>query len=491
VTREALGGLGFEYIRDLCTSIANATESAKRADPTARVYRGVDLAYSVERELYFSLVNNLDLQRAYEQQARGLSPGALRVAHQLEREVVLQLLPAVEAEWMTPSNAAGVWQAVREARNAVGRERRRRYLARRSDLRTRSIVFIVHHRKFLRFLEPVLRCLDPADVAIAWTGDDLTEQAGALGLSAVEVFEEVGRGRLPPSLVGANSPWAYDSLARLFAVGEPRTLVVIEGNNPWDEVASRFARQTGSRCFCLQHGWSPFVHTGFRNMSFTSMLVWGQGFAELLAPFNLDESFTVTGNPMFGVMHPREAPGLSRGDPGPCVAFFLQPPSPFLSPDRVDDLYLLAAEFARRFPDARILVREHPSAPIPREIRARLLGSPQIALAPPHEVPLTDVLEQADVSLSIYSTTILESIAALKPPVIYNATSFPHYSPDVNAAGAGIEVSTREAALEALGRLVTDPAYRASFEPAMRAFRTRFFSDEVDPAARIATIVSG
>lgn len=484
--QSVVSDLGFRFVLDLSDAVGRTTCELRARDPVAFVHRDADLVYAVERELYFSLVNNPRLQTGYEVAARGGAPIPVTVANQLECEVVRRLLPFAHVEHSAGAVRSGVRREVQEVRNALGRLRRRRLLAGRVDIRGRSAVFLLHHPKFLRFLEPVLRHLDSSDVLVVWTSHDLVQHAGGLGLTAVSVFEEKGREPLPEYLAGANAPWAYDSLARVFAVVEPRTVVVLEGNNPWDEVASRLARATGMRSLCIQHGWSPLVHTGFRNMSFSSMLVWGAGFADLLAPYNPEQRFTVSGNPMFGASQPAQAE-----DRGPCVAFFLQTVSPLLSPRHVEDLYALVEELARRRPDVRILVREHPGAPISADVAARLLASPRVTLVPAEQVPLQDVLREADATLSIYSTTILESVAALTPPVVYNTTSLPRYSPDVAGAGAGVEVTGREEALQVLDRLLSDAGYRRSFEPAMQAFRSRFFSDEADPAARIAALISG
>ena len=56
-------------------------------------------------------------------------------------------------------------------------------------------------------------------------------------------------------------------------------------------------------CLCIQQGWSPIVHNGFRNMSFSAMLTWGEGFAELLRPHNPAQRFVVTGSPVFDRRH--------------------------------------------------------------------------------------------------------------------------------------------------------------------------------------------
>src|SRR5207245_2731811 len=58
----------------------------------------------------------------------------------------------------------------------------------------------------------------------------------------------------------------------------PACLVVVEGNAPQDETINQACAQLGIPTVCVQQGWSPVLHNGFRNMSYTRMTVWGQGF---------------------------------------------------------------------------------------------------------------------------------------------------------------------------------------------------------------------
>ena len=51
------------------------------------------------------------------------------------------------------------------------------------------------------------------------------------------------------------------TLAALQAL-RPASVVVVEGNAPLDVVTAEACRVLGIPCFCVQQGWSPYVHTG-------------------------------------------------------------------------------------------------------------------------------------------------------------------------------------------------------------------------------------
>jgi hypothetical protein len=472
--------LGFDFTLDLCAAIGLTTSESKLSDSGAFDYRGVDLAYAIERELYIELVNNASVRASYDAARAGAASTVATVGRPVESEVVRRLIPGgAVAISFPPSRARRIGRSLRDSlvRRGGGAT------STASVSATGPILVLLHHPKFLDFVQPVLDRLDPANVVIASTHAGV----GEIHLSLRRPVAPV-----PAALRGMHSPPAYDTSRALLTRLRPRTVLAIEGNHPWDEAVNRAARDLGLPCFCLQHGWSPIVHSGFRNMSFSELFVWGEGFAELLRPFNPDQRFTATGNPALAGTTSADAKrqlALVAQD-RKLVAFFLQSTSQLISADQIASFQTLISEFVDRFPDAHALVREHPSAPLGEAERATLLATPGVTLIPPVEFPLRDVLAACRSTVSMYSTTILESIAMLVPPVVFNATSLPRYSPDVEAEGAGIEDRTRADVLETLDRLLHDDAYHASFRPALERFRGRFFASEVaDPAGRIATVL--
>ena len=165
------------------------------------------------------------------------------------------------------------------------------------------------------------------------------------------------------------------------------------------------------------------------------------------------------------------------------VCFFMQGVSRLISKAHRDEFLRLVTLVAAEFPDIPVLVREHPSYALTIDEQADLARFPNIRMTPPKECAMAEVLGMSRVAVSIYSTTILESIAGGVLPLIFNMTSLPAYCPDVHAAGAGLEVKTLEAAVHAIRRIVTDESYARQFAPAMEQFRQRYFSRDRRRAA--------
>jgi hypothetical protein len=199
----------------------------------------------------------------------------------------------------------------------------------------------------------------------------------------------------------------------------------------------------------LQQGWSPQVHAGFHNLPFDVMVVWGEGFADALRPVNPGVRFEVAGN------HALAADAPSQGD---AVGVFLQSTSHLIAPEHLEQLVGLAAQLADELP--RVFVREHPSSPVPEELRAKL---GRVVFADAADVGLTQLLARCRTTLSIYSTTLYESVAAGAVPVSFNPTSLPSLEPSIAAWSVGFEVSEPDAARDAVLHGHIDDSARQSF----------------------------
>ncbi|HKQ45304.1 MAG TPA: hypothetical protein VJS47_07915 [Rhizomicrobium sp.] len=258
-----------------------------------------------------------------------------------------------------------------------------------------------------------------------------------------------------------------------------RLVVVPEGNSPEDEILARVAERRGIASACIQQGWSPIRHPGFCNLNYSEMLVWGDGFADLLAAANPRQRFASTGN--FHLAADMPASGTD-------ILFLFQGFDDWLGGRAgAEAMLTLVERTAAALPEISVFVRPHPVAPFCAEVSNRLLRNPNVRIETPADVPLAQALAKVRVSVSAYSTTILESIAAGVVPVIFNTVGLPHYWPDVAAANAGIEVRELEAAQAALVQLLRKQGALEAFREPMAAMASRFFSAR-GSAARDATV---
>jgi hypothetical protein len=224
----------------------------------------------------------------------------------------------------------------------------------------------------------------------------------------------------------------------------PRALVVPEGNSPMNELVHRVARALSIRTVCVQQGWSPLVHSGFRNLSYSAMCVWGEAFADALRPYNRRQKFVATGNHVVKLRSSSEA-ALRPG-----IGFFAQKGSRLITDAAWRGFIDLARWTAERFPDLVIYVREHPGSPLSSPDIAALGEAKNVRLAPPSEIGLDDLLAKCRVVVSIFSTTLFEGLAVGALPIIVNVTGMARFNPDLANENAAIEVSDYDAAQRAI-----------------------------------------
>jgi hypothetical protein len=477
---------GFEYVDALSDAIGTATTQLQIANPEAFAYRGVSLRAAVERGLFTALSTNRDFADAYTARRSGEPAPFPAVATELERVVAAALL----GEGRPPSR----WQPRRVAARALWVSARMRDRGSRATppVVRRSphapVCFVLDHAKYLRFIAP----------AVAALGDRATRVIAAFETDAEHVVpfmvptsdtplavRAVGSGLWQAQYLAA----ALDKMVAAIARIAPSCVVVAEGGGPLDEVARQAARVIGVRALCLQQGWSPLVHSGFRHMTYDRMAVWGRGFVDLLAPYSPGQRFAVTGSP---VLVPGAVTGRLAGELAGrrAIAFFLQSESPWIRTDHLRQMRDLIVQVAQRRPETVLLVREHPGWPLAQVERDALLAHANVRLAPPSDCTLGEVISVSRAAVSIYSTSLLEAAALGVPALIFNPTSMPSLLPDLAAEGAGVQVSDVVAGVEVAERLVTDDGFHEGFGAGCERIRDRYF-DGADGrgAERVAALI--
>lgn len=457
--------LGADYTLDLSDAIGAALAAAGRA---AFVYRGSDLAHAVERELFVQLVNDDGLHSAYETRRQGGEAQVPRLPGRVQQDVARLLL------------GRGTLRA--KAGLAALRSRGRAAPIHSAGGDDGPLCYLLDHAKFLSFVAPLLQA-DTGDAHILSATDELLPALRESGIAHTALDyasraqpaypSELGKGLRERDYLAV----VHDVITEALENVRPRALFVVEGNGPFDEVASRAARALGIPSICLQQGWSPVIHSGFRNMSFTRMTVWGPAFARLLQPYNPQQRFESVG-------HHLAIPDADGEHDA--IVFFLQSTSPIIAPSHLEQLHGLVLAAADRLRDRRILVRQHPGAPLASDVRTEMERRRNVSFA--DDMPLAEVLATARTSVSIYSTTLLESAAAGVPPIVFNPTSLTRPQPDLAALGAAVDAAEVDTALEAIDRLASDDDYHGSFAPAMDRFRTDFFAAPEGAAERVVRL---
>jgi hypothetical protein len=461
-------GMQYRYFVEL-TEQVDRVRALLAARSGALSHRGLDLSYAFARQLYFSGMADEGLYGLWAR-AQGLpsvDPGPLSSS-------AVALLAQF---WFGRDAARAITPRSLQIRSLFAHLR---LLAGRGGGMPKPlasappILLFAHSLRFARFLEPVAQKLGVRCAFLLAAEDAVTREWVARRGHAVRLYHKATLGlRRSGSVLARHAPGLAlfaDEIEAALAGSGAKVVLLPEGNAPVDEIVSQVGRRNGITVACLQQGWSPLVHTGFRNMSYSEMLVWGEGFAETLRPYNPGQSFCAVGN--FQLMDTLfDANARPYG-----LAFFCQGGGGWTCLDDEAQMIELACRVGTALPTLPVFVRSHPVAPFDADTQARLARFPNIRISDPAQQSLAEVLSQVSCGVSIYSSTILECVASGIVPVIFNITTMPHYAPNLAAAGAGIEVSDSDVAFAALLRLMSEPGALDGFMPALARLQADYFA---------------
>jgi hypothetical protein len=473
---------GVPYTLRLCEAIERLTASLAAADRASFRAHGANLRYAVERHLFFALVGDRALYRQFvaaSQQAGQVRESELSEVAALIAPYLLGTAcaspPAERLSWRAWFASIG-YRRMGEAQSTIEG----------LDGQKPRVLFVITQPKFVTYLRPIAEAL-PAPYAFLAIDDPGSYEwmaERALPRMHVQLTAESNDLTRPRVMVGRHEYRAkpfeyfairYNAIRKALERNRPDCIVVPEGNAPVYELINRAAAKLRIPTLCVQQGWSPIVHSGFRNMSYTRMCVWGRGFADFLAPYNPRQRFVVTGN------HVLTCRDFSEGPPRSAIAFFLQR-SHLITHEAWSRLLAMIQWASGEFPHCEIRVRQHPGAPLSLVELDAIRALPNTRLMPPDEETLDETLLGCRVAIAVYSTTILEAAATGAVPLIVNVAGLPHYHPDIAAEGAAIEVGDFDNAKSALRHLVLDDNGWEKFASQLNNVRRRYFASNRNEA---------
>lgn len=473
------GQQGFNYTRDLCAAIERYTQEAVQRSADAFHYRGLDLRPAVERRLYILCINSPALFQCY---AAGTSRGVDIQQLSAPEMTIAQCLLQTDSTSGFPG-----WPQLRPiAQRIYGFVRAK--LSRQLKLPPLAgpgpdILIHVANPKFTTYLSGVTELLGKARYAYLSTADaGLHEQIREAGHAALH-WPDNGANLHSIFVSAALShfmPLVHEADRLLSALAElrPRCMLTVEGNAPSDALTAETCHYLGIPCFCLQQGWSPYVHSGFRKLRYTEMFVWGPQFAKLLQECNPGQRFTTTGSHVL----PQQAPAVRTQG---VISFYLQAPCALLGVAAFDAFVELLLTAAQAHPGQSFIVREHPGYPLPESTRARFAMLNNIRFSSPAREPLAEVISASSMVVSVFSTVLLEALPMNAVPLICSIGGMTHYCPDIAGMGAAIEVHSIEEAYEAISAAASDSSSLDRFRQRLPEVASHFFSP-VDSSRIIA-----
>jgi hypothetical protein len=486
------GDDGFDYTRELCNAIEAFTQHATRHRSKALSYRGMQLRYAIERQLYIQGINSPWLFNRYlVLQGKGASSSSHQQTSEIESELVQFLHDATgispAADLKKPRSS--IYQMARRAYGWLRSQARANKSP--SDLQKGEILIHVGNAKFATYLTPITARLGKKSYSyLTCDNPDLAKMLERSGVpvrqwtgSAISIHTVFCSPPLSPFLQLMHEA---DQIFQALQTLRPCAVVVVEGNAPKDIITSEACRLLDIPCICIQQGWSPYVHSGFRNMNFTEMLVWGNQFAELLAPFNPHQKFRVTGSHAMETASD-EADGQAEHSQR-VFSVFLQAPCALLGVRAFDAFVDLIEISAKKHSSIDFVVREHPGYPLPQEAKSRLIQLQNISFSIPGKQDLADLIRKSELVISVFSTVLIEALAVNVVPLICSIGPMKQYSPDLAGMGAALEVNSITQASDLIDEIVASPDRLARLHDKLPAISEEFFKNQ-KPTQEIADIL--
>lgn len=269
--------------------------------------------------------------------------------------------------------------------------------------------------------------------------------------------------------------YLYNTLEAVITALNPKSIIVMEGGNIIDyEILSSIGSKINIKTICLQHGWPCILHTGFRKMPFDYFFTWGLEFSNLFKKVNSKPKFLNTGYPF---LVPENK--LNKKN---AISFFFQAPFFVATVPIIEQMIDFAIFCALSFPKLDILIREHPANQFRSNKFDELKYYNNIQFVPASTSPLPKLLDQSLISVAIFSSTLMESVAYGAIPFVFNLTSMPNYHPNIQEIGLGVEAKTLTEAKEKMLELLEEDIVLKKVQKKSADIKSKYFTMTGDRA---------
>ncbi|CDN30406.1 hypothetical protein BN938_0300 [Mucinivorans hirudinis] len=247
----------------------------------------------------------------------------------------------------------------------------------------------------------------------------------------------------------------------LINVLKPQQVMVMEGCHFETEILAAVCRPQSIETVCYQQGWPSVMHTRFRDMGYDRFITWGEEFNELWRRYNPAVKFETGCYPY----------SICKCKIGNAVTFFLQAPIIISDDDYFDQLLQLARYIAIQHSNVIVLIREHPEYRLRTEQKLKFEQMNNVEFV--SDIPLYEVFERTLISVSIFSSTIIESLVHNSIPFVLDPTTDGCYYPLVD--DWGVEVHSLESAKEKLAELIKDKTLQNKMFRGIEKWRPVYF----------------
>ena len=466
-----------QYWSKIIDAIEAYTFSKQQEDPNFFYYNGENFIAAFERVVYFEIIGKRDYIESIELAMDNKQ--LIFVDTLIHKEILCFAYPDYLFNTKKRIFKSSVKKIIYSNKFFINSFYRFKNILKKDETLSKHYnnIFISIHHKFIRYLAPLYLELDSVVFIIC---DDIERSVELCTEHDYNYVLMPNKGSLSnlPSKSITTLAILYERACATLYLTNPTLIVVPEGNAPIYEVFNLASKTLGKKVVCIQQGWSPIYHNGFRNMHYDLFLSWGDEFSNLLQQYNPNQKFVAVGNYVLN-----SCAANQRGD---SISFFLQSVSVIISENIFQQLLIFAGWVASQFPEQKIILREHPSKPLSREFKQTLLKYENISIMSPETHSLHDVLSLTKIAISIYSTVLIEATQYGAIPFIFNPTAMSNYEPDFSKDGVGLEVKNIEDGKKIITLLLRDNVLFDYYAKAMETKKGIYFKHIGDEAIKAA-----
>lgn len=455
---------GYQYIQVNDELIQRYIDSIKRVNPDYLLFYGYSIERILEKRFFANLIYNQQLRDIF----NGYSINGF-IAENL-KEIFYQ--KAYGEFFFNPEDA--ISRSDIKDSDCSTKARLKEALCPYKG----KMVYYAYNVRFVEIALPILSNLGQEVIVLSY--EDIPESLTYPDNILIVEFPVVKIRDYANDFMESKFPilyYLFNSLEFLLGILEPKSILIIEGANVVEyNMLAVIGKKHNIPTICIQHGWPGLLYSGFKEMHFDYFLSWGNRFTKLLKPFNPQPKFIPTGYP-YVVSCPKEKNKKA-------IAFFFQGPYFVSTLSIIEQMLDFAIFCASSFPSLTILIREHPSHKLNPVGLKKMASFSNIQFVPSEKEPLKNVFSKSLISVSVFSSTLVESLAYCSVPFIFNLTSMPHYLPDLQKEGLGIEVKTMKEAKERMTTLIANQSLINQYKAKILKRSADFFSSTGNKAIK-------
>jgi UDP-N-acetylglucosamine 2-epimerase len=269
-----------------------------------------------------------------------------------------------------------------------------------------------------------------------------------------------------------------DAYYNLIGRCKPKSIVFTEGASYEEDIFSRVALQIGVPTVRVQYGRAGVLHNGYRNMAYSKMLMWGDGFIERLKRYSPAPSYVVTGSHILELQSKEVESDYLRIKKiiggRQLVTLVTQPICATICEQ--DYMYLVncVKYFLDHSKEYFVIVRKHPADQSNIFSVLSKKNTKNLLITDSQEMHILSILKSSKYIIGFYSTMLSEAVAVGVLPIVLPLRNSDSIFPAPENEGAGIKVINVDDLDNEINSVLSANISNLYFD-GMKKFRKKYF----------------